>query len=331
MPLQIKHEERKRGTDMKKVLAVLLIVIVMLSFAGCGVKKDNTSPEEGTQEKDSYVIGFSNRLDSDPWMITFKNRLMELDEENDAFEMLYADANGNDQKQVEQIDNFFVQGIDALIIIPNNGAAVVDSVKQANERGIPVAAISTAPNEGEYIFVGCSHYDTGFSQGEYCAEVLPEGARVLYLGGNSSFQISVDRKQGFKDGLGDRADDLEILSEQECDYTMDNGMTIMEDWIQTFPEFDAVVCVNDQSALGAIEALKGANKLDGKVVCGIDCLDIAAESVKNGELSMTVLQDPGLHADKCMEALLKVLDGGTSEDTITIPVTVVTKDNVNDL
>ena len=319
---------------MKKRMYLLGVtgVVLLGTLAGCGGAAENktaNSSEIGSQ--DTYVIGFANRLDSDPWMITFKNRLMELDEENDQIEILYADANGNDQKQVEQIDNFFVQGIDALLMIPNNGDAVVDSVKQANAKGIPVAAISTAPSEGDYIFVGCSHLETGYNQGKYCAEVLPEGAKVLYLGGLTSFQISVDRKEGFYEGLGDRVNDLEILSEQECDYTMENGMTIMEDWIQTFPDFDAVVAVNDQSALGAIEAMKGADVLEGKVVCGIDCLDIAADSIQKGELSMTVYQDPALHADKAIEAVLKKLKGEEVENTIDIPVTTVTEDNVDEV
>ena len=112
---------------------------------------------------------------------------------------------------------------------------------------------------------------------------------------------------------------------------MENGMTIMEDWIQTFPDFDAVVAVNDQSALGAIEAMKGADVLEGKVVCGIDCLDIAADSIQKGELSMTVYQDPALHADKAIEAVLKKLKGEEVENTIDIPVTTVTEDNVDEV
>ncbi len=323
-----------------RTAAMILAAIMAVGVTGCASVPDSSSPDSSAPENSSkaesasdgtFTLGFSNRLDSDPWMIDFKNRLMELDDADDSIEILYADADGNDQKQVEQIDNFFVQGIDGLIIIPNNGAAVVDSLDQAEEKGIPVAAISTAPDDGTFDFIGCSHYDCGYAQGEYCAEILPKGAKVLYLGGDTSFQISVDRKEGFYDGLGSRADDIEILAEQECDYTMEDGMTKMEDWIQTFPDFDAVVAVNDQSALGAIEAMKGANKLEGKVICGIDCLDIAVDSIKAGEMSMTVLQDPRLHADKAVEALKAHLEGGSVPEDLTIPITAVTKDNVNEI
>ena len=85
-------------------------------------------------------------------------------------------------------------------------------------------------------------------------------------------------------GFPDNGGDVEILSYQECMYTMNEGMTITEDWIQTFETFDAIVAVNDLSALGAVQALKAANKLDEAAVIGIDGIDDAMKAVADGEM-----------------------------------------------
>lgn len=331
---------------MKKLLAILLTLCMIISAAGCGSSsQDETASgngNEGNKEEaagteqgqntsgEKFVIGYANRLDSDTFLVDLKNAFGDIAAGDDAVEVIYADADNDSQKQLEQIDNFFVQGIDCLVICPNDGESIISAVEEANERGIPVIIFSTESAGGDFYFVGISNYDCGFMQGTYMKEHLPQNAKVLYLGGNSGYQISLDRKDGFYEGLGDRIDDIEILSEQECMYTMDEGMTIMEDWIQTFPEFDAVVCVNDQSALGAIQALIGANKLDDVLVAGIDAIDDAKEAVKNGEMEMTVMQDPVGQAQAVYDAVKELQSGGEPEKVVEVPVIEITSDNVDE-
>lgn len=332
---------------MKKAMALLMVMIMGFSVTACGGSSsgdtdkkadENSAPKqeqssEGETEASSdekFVIGYSNRLDSDTFLMDLKTAFGEIASKDESVEVLYADADNDSQKQLEQIDNFFVQGGDCLVICPNDGDSIVSAVEAANEKDIPVIIFSTESAGGEYYFVGISNYDCGLMQGEFMKDALPEGAKVLYLGGNSGYQISIDRKEGFYAGLGDRADDIEILSEQECMYTMDEGMTIMEDWIQTFPEFDAVVCVNDQSALGAIQALKGANILEGKLVAGIDAIDDARTAVKDGDMTMTVMQDPIAQAQAVYDAVKVLKDGGEPEKVVEVPLIEITKDNVDE-
>jgi len=341
-----KKESEVKG--MKRLLAALLTVCLGISMIGCGSssqekpvsdgsseeKSEEGSTDAADQEKETsdekFVIGYSNRLDSDTFLVDLKNAFGDIAAEDSSVEVIYADANNDSQKQLEQIDNFFVQDVDCLVICPNDRDSIVSAVEAANEKGIPVIIFSTDSAGGDYYFVGISNIDCGYMQGVYMKETLPEGAKVLYLGGSSGFQISVDRREGFYEGLGDRIDDIEILSEQECDYTMDEGMTIMEDWIQTFPEFDAVVAVNDQSALGAIQALIGANKLEGVAVAGIDAIDDAKDAVKNGEMAMTVMQDPVAQAQAVYDAVKTLQSGGEPEKVVEVPVIEITADNVEE-
>ena len=333
---------------MKKLLAMLVAGIMVCSLAACGgaeeKKKTNTAVEEEASSEtdaedsstedtnssdDKFVIGYSNRLDSATFLMDLKTAFDEAASADASLEVLYADANGDSQKQLEQIDNFFVQGIDCLVVIPNDGESIVSAIEEANKKDIPVIVLSTEATGGEYYFVGISNVECGVLQGEYMKEALPENAKVLYLGGSSIYQISADRKEGFYEGLGDRTNDVEILSEQECQYSIDDGMRIMEDWIQTYPEFDAVVCVNDDSAMGAIQALKGANILDGKLVAGIDATEDAKAAVKNGELTMTVMQDPAAQAQAVYDAAKVLQSGKEPEKVIETPLVAITADNID--
>jgi len=108
-------------------------------------------------------------------------------------------------------------------------------------------------------------------------------------------------------------------------------MSTAEDCMQAFDHFDAIVCQNDDSALGVVEALKSANRLEGVLVIGIDGSDAALESVKNGEMAMTVLQDARAQAKAGAEVFAKIRDGvdpATIED-IFVPFAEVTIDNVD--
>ena len=253
---------------------------------------------------------------------------------------LYADAVRDSQAQLDQIDNFFVQGVDALILVPQDGATVVDVVEQCNADGVPVFCSSQASSGGEFTFVGSSDYETGLMEGQYAYENLPQDSKILYLGGNLGYQTSIDRRQGLVDGLAERlkADwdgnvlnedgDIEILSWMYTMYTMDEGMQVTEDWIQSIDDFNCIVSVNDSTGLGAIEALKAANITDCTVI-SIDGIEDALNAVKEGTMACTVMQSIDAHAQALYEAIKTAQTGGTNEAVINPSLILVDSSNVD--
>ena len=325
--------------ERRRLISWLLAGTMAVMLAGCGegTNGENTADKSGSQNSGSgetWPIGFANRLASDTFLKLLQDKFVALCEEDGSFEVVLADANNDSQAQIDQVANFMVQEVDALVLCPNDGDSLVPQIKEANEKGIPVFCFSQEASGGDFVMVGISNYDCGLQQGQWCSENLPENAKILYLGGNSGFQTSIDRKEGFLDGIGDRlADnggDVEILSYQECMYTMDEGMTITEDWIQTFEDFDAIVAVNDLSALGAVQALKAANKLDGVDVIGIDGIADGIKAVSDGEMAMTVYQDPNLQAEALYNALIETREGNMPTEDINVDVITVTAENVAD-
>lgn len=331
-------------TLKKRFALTLALVMTLASLTACG---NSASPSESSGEKDNsnelpnWTIGYANRDDSDVYLKAVEEAFKKLVDEDPTLTGLYADAVRDSQAQLDQIDNFFVQGVDTLILVPQDGTTVVDVVEQCNADGIPVFCSSQASSGGDFVFVGASDYETGLMEGQYAHENLPEGSKILYLGGNLGYQTSIDRRQGLVDGLAERlkADwdgnvlnedgDIEILSWMYTMYTMDEGMQVAEDWIQTFDDFNCIVSVNDSTGLGAIEALKAANITDCTVI-SIDGIEDALNAVKDGTMACTVMQSSDAHAKALYDAVKVAQAGGTNEPVINPSLILIDSSNVDE-
>lgn len=179
--------------------------------------------------------------------------------------------------------------------------------------------------------MGSENIESGEMQGEYLAKTLPENAKVLYMMGTAGNSPTIDRQQGLHDALEAAGrTDVEFLAEKDADFDKAEGMQLMEDWIQSFPEFDAVIAANDQMALGAMEALKGADRLEGVQVVGVDGVDEALTAIKAGEMAMTAFQNCDAQAKACIEVLDKLASGEKVTEDVLVPYEVVTADNVDE-
>ena len=290
---------------------------------------------------DKYVIGYTNRDDTDTYLRAVEEDFLALCAEDDTLEVLAVDAAGDSQKQLDQLDNFMIQGVDCVVMVPQDGDTVVDYIEQWNDEGVPVFCSSQNATGGKFTAVGALDYDMGMAQCQWAHDNLPEGAKVLYLGGVLGYQTSIDRRQAVVDGLAERlkADwdgnvlnedgDIEVLSWQECDYTMEQGMTMTEDWIQAFDHFDAIIACNDRSALGALEAIQGAGITDCWII-GLDGLDDAIQAVKDGTMKATVLQSSQKQAQALYDAIKVAQEGGENPEVIAPEVEVIDATNVDE-
>lgn len=288
-----------------------------------------------------WDVGFSIRELGDNFFTAFVNKLEELCDADDTINLTVAGAEGDSQKQLDQLDNFMIKEMDCIVLTPQDGSSVVEHVENFNAEGIPVICWTQKADGGEFTYVGCSDYETGLLEGQWCYEHLPEGAKVLYLGGDLGFQTSIDRRQAFVDGLGDRikadwdgnelnADgDVEVLSWQTTMYTLEEGQNIMEDWIQTFDDFQAVVGCNDSVILGAREALLGAG-IEDVMLVGIDALDDTLAGIKEGTISATVRQSAVDQAVAVYDAIKVLQEGGENPAEIFPELTLIDASNVDE-
>lgn len=148
--------------------------------------------------------------------------------------------------------------------------------------------------------------------------------------GHPGQTAEVKRTEGAMDILAQNPD-MTLLDEQTADWDRAEAMTLMENWIQAYgDQINAVFCQNDEMALGALNALVQAGKKDNVLVVGVDAIDDALQSVKDGKMDATVYQDCKGQAEGAIEAAYKLAKGESVEKEILIPFILVTTENVDE-
>lgn len=323
---------------IKKVISLVLMAALSVSaLTACGNPSQPAASNTGSTSKATsgkqYIVGFANNNDQYDYCAKFRDYLVkETEKEN--IKLIVTDAKGDTNVQNGQIDDFIVQNAKIITAISNDLDGSVPALEAAKAAGLPYISFLTSVKGGDaydkYIYIGSKNYDAGKMQGDYLAKTLPQNAKVVYLTGQPNDQQYIDRKSGLKDGLKNRTD-IKWLAEYNTENKKDKGMSVTEDCLQAYSEFDAIICQNDDSALGAVEALKSSNRLKGILTIGIDGSDAALSSIKAGELSATILQNAAAQAKAGAEVFAKIRNGvdpATIKD-VYVPFDTVTKDNVS--
>lgn len=299
----------------KRIIMALLAVALLAAGASRAGEK--------------IVIAYSNIADSDVFCLKIKEQFAKFAAQNPNVEVVFTDAMLDNMKQIDQVDNFIVQKVDGIVLVPVDFAGITPAVEKANEAGVPVVCLVIASEGGDYTYVGSPNLEAGKLQGDYMREHLPKNAKILYLQGTLGLNHTHQRWDGFKTACLDQRPDIELLSAQSGNFERDQGMKITEDWIQSFPKFDAIVSANDQMALGAIQALTVANRLNGVLVTGVDGVEDAMENVKAGSMSQTILYNAPHVAKTGFEVMMGRIEGKSFPKEVFVPFVSVTKDNVD--
>lgn len=313
---------------MKKTFSVIIASLMVLSIlGGCASKTKNSTINATTSAK--IVIGYANSDDTDVFCTSRKTAFNTKIKTDSNIKVEYSDARSDINKQLGQIDNFIAEKVKAIFIIPVDYDGIVTGIKKANAVGIPVICIGNQSSGGEYTFIGSDNYDAGKMQGEFMLSKLPKNAKIVILQGTSGLYHAKERLQGFTDACIDKRPDVKVLSSIDGNYDRAEGLKIVEEWIQIFPKFDAVIAANDQMALGAIQALKTAKRLQGVLISGVDGTIEARNAIEVGEMSQTINQDAIAQADKSYEVLQTIIKANKPPKQILIPFESITKDNVD--
>ncbi len=331
------------------------MVLAAMCLTGCGASGGDTAAEESqapaadgeasAEQTDSaatyeaaageaYLVGFANNSDTYNYCAKFRSYLKE-ETEAKGIQIMVTDAAGDTNVQNGQIDDFIVQNVNVASAISNDSDGSVPALEAAKTAGIPYISFLVAVTGGDdydgYIYVGSPNTDAGRAQGEYLCEVLPENAKILYFTGEPVDQQYADRKQGLTDALKARSD-IEIMDEYNVKNAKDQGMRTTEDCLMSYETIDAIVCQNDDAALGVVEALKSAGRLDGILVLGVDGSDDALAAIKSGEMAMTALQDARAQAQAGADIFEQIKNGTNPADIedVYVPFKIVTADNVDE-
>ena len=185
-------------------------------------------------------------------------------------------------EQMSQIEDVVMKKPDAIVFTPVDYKALVPGVEKINAANIPVVNITDRSSAGKFVaFVGADDYSTGLETARYLLKSLNGKGNFIILEGVKGALTNTDRVRGFNDALKENPG-AKLLASQPANYQRLQALQVMENLLQSHPQIDGVLAANDAMAMGAIEALEGANRT-AKVV-GINGTKEAVDAIKAGKL-----------------------------------------------
>lgn len=241
------------------------------------------------------------------------------------------------EEQVSIMESLMEQGVDGFVIHPSDSKGIQPVVDAANEKGIPVTAIGTAPDSGAFMRSGVDYYETGYLVAKKLCEAAGGKGKAVILEGPAGVQNMEERKKGIEDAIAEYPD-MEIAASQTANCKRTEGMSVMENLLERADIADDLTVVascNDEMAIGAIQALKQKNKT-GVFVGGEDGSKDAAQAVKDGDLYVTYNTDPFGSTYLAVAYLVQYLNGGSLPEEYFVPFPserhdpLITKENVQE-
>ena len=328
---------------MKKLAALLLCLCMVFALAACGEAGTTTTPTAGsdssaapsgsgagTVDYSSMTIAWSPANLSNELQVTLTDNIQAAVEGLRA-EFLSSDPQGDPVTQVTQVENFISRGVDMILMSPNDASACGVVLQEAVEAGIPMIIVNCKMDDmdGALCYVGCDDLTAGELLMEYAAEMLGGEGTIGILRGPDGLDAAIKRTTGIENVLADNPG-IEVYSSQTANWQTAEAMSIVENWLQS-TTLNAVVCENDEMAVGAVEAIKGQGQsLDDVLVFGIDGIPSAYQSIANGEMKATLLQDAEAIAAKTIEVMQLYFETGEVEAEYIIPWVIVDSENIDE-
>lgn len=302
---------------IKKILALMAAGTMLMTMGGCNAI--TIDGEENVREGSSgNVIGFSVSTLNNPFFVTLTEGARKAATENNV-ELVVVDAGDDAAKQTSDIEDLVSRNVGVLIVNPVDSDAVAPAVKSAMSQGIKVIAVDRGVN---WVDVDCQIASDNVAGArmatEYLMELVGEGAKVAELQGVPGASATIDRGAGFHQ-VADQS--LQVAASQTANFNRAEGMTVMENILQSDGTIKGVFAHNDEMALGAVEAVAASGK-DIKIV-GFDATDDAQKAVKDGKMAATVAQKPDKMGETAIGTAVKIMAGETVEKSIPVEVELI--------
>lgn len=244
-----------------------------------------------------------------------------------------AQFNGDIEGQIGVVESELVKSPDALILVPMNATALIPKIVEANSMGIPVITADTRAEEGMgevETFVGLDEKTSFMGMAEWVVEQLGGEGQVAILEGFRGSSTAELRLQGMMEVFTAHPD-IEVVASIAADWDREKGLKAAEDILQAHPDVDAIIGSNDQMALGAVQAVKSAGKLDDIIIVGDDAIPSALAALKSGELDATIDGNTDLVGYEAVKAAYEhVVNGKDLDDWIVVESSIMLADDVTD-
>jgi len=326
----------------KRLVSVLLSAVMVIGMlAGCGnsngkaeTKKESAKESEAENsdaasdsksEAKKIKIGMTLYSLKNEFTVRLANAAQAKADEL-GIELLIYDGDYDPNTQISQIETMISEGVDGIILNPQDADACSPCVDKAVEAGIPIVGVNTRVNNEKLTsYVGSIDVTAGEMLMQSIVDALDGKGKVVIIEGPMGQSAQIERREGIQNVL-DKYPDIEVLAEKTANWSRSEGMTVMENWLQAFDEINAIVGENDEMALGAKAAAKAANK--DIITAGVDGITDALDAVESGDLRVSIFQDGAGQGSKAVEVLLAAINGEEVEENYWIDFEEVNQDNV---
>ncbi len=285
-------------------------------------------------------IGVSMALFDDNFLTVLRNGIQAYADKN-GIEVQIEDAQNDVAKQLDQIKNFAASGVDAIIVNPVDTSATQAMSDAAAAANKPLVYVNRQPVNLDKLpdnqaFVASNESDSGTLETKEACRLFKEAgkteAKVYVIMGELSNQAAVQRTKDIDDVIATpECSFIKIIDKQTSNWRRDEAQNLMTNWLSKGEAFDGVIANNDESAIGAIQAMKAAN-VDMKtvVVGGVDATQDALVAMQAGDLDVTVFQDARGQGQGAVDAAVKLAKGEAVDQKVWIPFQLVTPANIGD-
>lgn len=306
---------------------ILIVVLLYLSIVVLGAvtflgKKDYSLK----QKENSYLIGASYMTMNNEFYEILSEEIsnrIEIEEDR----LILRDPALDAQRQIDQIDEMIDLGIDVLVVTPVEWDRLTDVLNKAKQQGIYIVVVDSDLEDESLAdcTITSDNYSAGCMVGAYFLEQNEKAELIVMT--HDETRSGQDRVRGFLDTV-EQNPDIHVVRSVECYGQLEIAMPRMQDMIDEGVEFDNVFCLNDLASVGVVAALDENQMLDGVGVYGVDASPDAKALIKEGMMSASAAQFPSQIGQMAADVIYQLLAGESVEKHISVPVELVTKDNV---
>lgn len=313
MSLLYKH--RNCISCMKRKLHLIIYVAIIVLLTGCA------------QQPRKYVIGVS-QCSEDIWRDKLNDELKMGEYLNDSLIVKLASSNDDNVLQNKQINQFVDEGVDLLIVSPNQLSAISKAVERAYDKGIPVILYDRKTNSDKYTaFIGCDNYTIGKSMGTFIAQQLQGKGRIVEISGLEGSSPALERHRGFMDAIKPYSG-LQVVASEGGNWKEEGGIQAMKRILKQTQDFDYVFAHNDRLAWGAYVAARQMRVKRNYKYTGVDGMATEGgglELVRDGIFEASYLYPT--KGDEVIALAMKILKHQPYERDNYLSTSIITQAN----
>ena len=300
---------------MKRKLHLIIYVAIIVLLTGCA------------QQPRKYVIGVS-QCSEDIWRDKLNDELKMGEYLNDSLIVKLASSNDDNVLQNKQINQFVDEGVDLLIVSPNQLSAISKAVERAYDKGIPVILYDRKTNSDKYTaFIGCDNYTIGKSMGTFIAHQLQGKGRIVEIRGLEGSSPALERHRGFMDAIKPYPG-LQVVASEGGNWKEEGGIQAMKRILKQTQDFDYVFAHNDRLAWGAYVAARQMRVKRNYKYTGVDGMATEGgglELVRDGIFEASYLYPT--KGDEVIALAMKILKHQPYERDNYLSTSIITQAN----